>query len=336
MATITEEMLEGLLVTVVIAVFLYGVATAQVYFYWLNFANDSLWIRSTVLLVWGLETIHTGMCVKMITEYTIVDFGDLPAVAHIIWSAGVTVMLSVLIAAVVQTFFIRRIWILSRRFKLVTVVPGVLLFIRVAFGLATASLSYLLPAWIEFRASIGPLFTVTCGLSLSALVDLIVATVSIYYLWHSRTGFERTDHIIRSLITYVVNTGALTMVVSVSTLLTFVLLSDNLIFVGLAAVQSKLYANSFMATLNARKLRICGEASVQAYNSNSIELGPTRGEGAQTDHKTRKPIEIFQHTTNISDAIGGSVIETNSVAQLKVVRSSSELGETYQKPPSLV
>ncbi|GBE84590.1 hypothetical protein SCP_0605690 [Sparassis crispa] len=336
MATIIEELLEGLLVEVFVAIFLYGIATAQVYFYWMNFANDSVWIRSTVLLVWVLETVHTCMCVKMITQYTIVDFGDVPAVAHIIWSAGVTVMLAVLIAAMVQTFFIHRIWILSRRSKLITAIPAVLLFVRVAFGLATASLLYRLPTWSEFRSNVGPLFTLTCGISLAAFVDLIIAVGSIYYLWHSRTGFERTDHIIRSLITYLVSTGALTVAVSFSIVLTFVFLKNSLLFAGLVEVQSKLYANSFMATLNARKLRSRGEHSAQEYNSNSIELGPSRRQGTQTDHKTMKPIEIFQHTTNISDNTGGVVDERNSVAQLKVVRSSIELGETYQKPQSLV
>ncbi|KAL6302052.1 hypothetical protein BKA93DRAFT_827705 [Sparassis latifolia] len=248
MATIIEELLEGLLVEVFVAIFLYGIATAQVYFYWMNFANDSVWIRSTVLLVWVLETVHTCMCVKMITQYTIVDFGDVPAVAHIIWSAGVTVMLAVLIAAMVQTFFIHRIWILSRRSKLITAIPAVLLFVRV----------------VRLSQEQSPI------------------------RW-SGGGPEQ-------------------------------------------AVCQFLHGN----VLNARKLRSRGEHSAQEYNSNSIELGPSRRQGTQTDHKTMKPIEIFQHTTNISDNTGGVVDETNSVAQLKVVRSSIELGETYQKPQSLV
>ncbi|KAH9946534.1 hypothetical protein B0H21DRAFT_859127 [Amylocystis lapponica] len=298
MTTPVEDLAGALLIEIFIAVLLYGITTTQVYVYWFSYPDDIKAIRRTVVVVWLLETLHTAFCLHMIYEYMIVDFGHLLGIVNIIWSAGATVIIAVSIQAIVQVFFIRRIWIMSERSFVITAIPAVLLFVRVAFGFATASLTWTIPTWIMFRAETGPFATLITGLTLAALVDLIIALLLIYYLQRSRTGFKVTDHLIKSLMAYVINTGALTMVVSISIVLTFTLIKGSLLFAGLVEIQSKLYANSFLATLNARHHLSGSSRDTGIHTSSNMELS-NRRPGLQNDPK--RTIEIYQQTSKVND-----------------------------------
>ncbi|GBE86423.1 hypothetical protein BKA93DRAFT_549242 [Sparassis latifolia] len=303
-ASVAQTLLGGMFIEISLAAMLYGITTAQAYLYWWNFPNDVKIIRRTVLLIWLLETLHTAFCLHMMYHYVITGFGNLVTASLIIWSAGATVFTEVTIAAFAQGFFIRRIWILSHKSIIVTAIPSVLLFIRVCMSYATGVLTWTTATWKEFDQNKGSFFTVTCGLSFAAATDLAVAVILIYYLQSSRTGFQGTDHLIRSMQSYVVNSGALTMVVSISIVLTFIFVKNSLVFAGLVQVQGKLYANSFLATLNARTLRQGGGKSTsQDPNANSVELTSRRQ--IQTEPKVPRPIEIFQHvTSDVNDGKG--------------------------------
>ncbi|OBZ69443.1 hypothetical protein A0H81_10661 [Grifola frondosa] len=109
---------------------------------------------------------------------------------------------------------------------------------------------YLLPEWAVFRFKIGPLVTLSCGMGSSACIDVIVASVMIYYLKRGRSALTRSDNMLVWLSVYTVNTGALTSAISVLTIIMFAVQKESLVFLALGAVQSKLYANSFLGSLN--------------------------------------------------------------------------------------
>ncbi|KAL6299276.1 hypothetical protein BKA93DRAFT_610713 [Sparassis latifolia] len=295
-ASVAEDLFGGLFIAISLAAMLYGITTAQSYLYWWNFPNDVRIIRWTVLFVWILETLHTAFCLHMIYHYVITGFGNVAEASLIIWSTGASVFSEVIVAAFVQGFFIRRIWILSHKSIIVTTIPSVLLVARVGLSWGSGVLTLTTSTWAEFDKRKGSFFTVTCGLSFAAATDLAIAVILIYYLRRSRTGFQGTDQLIRSMQSYVINSGALTMFVSISIVLTFVFVKNSLVFVGLVHVQGKLYANSFLATLNARTLRQGGGKSTsQDPHSNSVELNSRRQN--QTEPQIPRPIEIFQHVT---------------------------------------
>ena len=56
-----------------------------------------------------------------------------------------------------------------------------------------------------------PQVAVCVGLSLSAAVDVTIASMLIFFLWKARTGFKSTDRLIHTLMAYTVNSGAITM-----------------------------------------------------------------------------------------------------------------------------
>ncbi|KAI0079347.1 hypothetical protein K474DRAFT_645046 [Panus rudis PR-1116 ss-1] len=249
------SLLGSFVVTICISFMLYGMVVAQSYFYMLNSAKRDTWrLKGVVLAVWLLEVLHTALIIHMVYVYLVEDFTDLAGVGVIIWSVGLFVMVEMVIVGFVQGFYLRRIFFLSGRSYLITGIMGFLLFIRIALGLATAALTYPLGQWAQFRQSTGPLVTLTMSLGLAALVDVLIAGILIFQLHRSKTGFRDTDSVIRSLMTYTVHTGAITGVVSLAIVISFVCLEDNLLFAGLATITTKLYSNSFLGTLNTREL----------------------------------------------------------------------------------
>jgi len=280
-----------------VALGLYGIFVAQTYVYAMNCSNDAFYLKFCVTCIAVLETLHSIFVVHMAYGYAIDNFGDIAGIAgHIIWSGGASVASEMIIVAFTQSLYIRRVFILSGGNVALTLLTSVLLFMRVAFGLATAALTYSLNSWGDFRASKGPFFTVIMGLALSSLVDLLIALILMYYLWRNKTGFGKTDNILHALMAYCVNTGLLTMVCSTVTILTFAFMKSSLMFAGFVQISSKLYANSLMGTLNARgMLRHMSTRSRSRFTDGS-ELGVR----FQSQHTTTpRHIEIFQETSKV-------------------------------------
>ncbi|CAL1703599.1 unnamed protein product [Somion occarium] len=295
--------LGSFVIEVTFAVLLYGTALAQSYVYMLNSDGDPLLLKAWVFVVWFLETAHTGMTIHMLYLYTVVGYGNLASATVIVLSVGISIVTEMIIVALVQGFYIRRIWILSRGSIALTAVTSILLLCRIAFGLATASLTYSLGEWSTFREKTGPLFTISAGLGLSAVVDALIAIILIYCLRKGRSGFAATDNIIRTIITYVVNTGAVNMIVSVVTIFTFAFLRQSLAFGGFVLIASKLYANSFLGTLNSRSmLRNKGSSVAVGYSAAELSTFRATQNATQThDVVPQAHIQIYRETQKVSD-----------------------------------
>ncbi|CAL1704019.1 unnamed protein product [Somion occarium] len=315
-----EELMSGFLIEICISLILYGITISQVYTYFLNYGQeDSSLLKGGVASVLALETIHTIFTIHMLYVYLITDFGQVAAIGTIVWSAGACVTTGMVIVAIAQGFYIRRIYVLSKQNIALTAITGFLLLLRVSFGLATSALTYKLGTWGVFRAKVGPLFTLSTGLALSAAVDLLIASILMYYLHKSRTGFKETDHMIHSLMGYAVNTGAITMLVSIAIVLTFVFLKESLLFAGLVQMSSKLYANSFLGTLNARQIL---RRKINTHKSSELS-DRVRSNNAPTP---MRHIEIYQETSKVIDH--DHIISTRSYqGELRV--EEHELTDTH-------
>ncbi|RPD54052.1 hypothetical protein L227DRAFT_512303 [Lentinus tigrinus ALCF2SS1-6] len=94
----------------------------------------------------------------------------------------------------------------------------------------------------------------TLGLVLSCVVDFLITSGLCFYLRRSRTGTGRFDHILDSVTLYTVENGLLTSVTTVVSLIFWLAKPHVLVYLGLHFAISKLYANSFLASMNARKI----------------------------------------------------------------------------------
>ncbi|KIK65634.1 hypothetical protein GYMLUDRAFT_39128 [Collybiopsis luxurians FD-317 M1] len=88
---------------------------------------------------------------------------------------------------------------------------------------------------------------------LGAVSDVAIAAGLFYFLHRSRTGFKKSDTMISKLIMFSVSTGLLTSVCAVASLLSILIWGRTLIYVAFYFSLGRLYSNSLLATLNARR-----------------------------------------------------------------------------------
>ncbi|GJE95526.1 hypothetical protein PsYK624_117110 [Phanerochaete sordida] len=273
-----KTLLSPLLILVCVALIFFGIFTAQVYAYWFTYQNDATSLRIFVLVLWLFELLHTVFCMHMLYTYFIEDIGAPLNATIIVWSAAASIYAEVTIAGASQGYFIYRLWALSGKNWIVAGVPSILLLARVAIGFATAVFLKKYDTWVEFHAQQSSRTTTDSGLVLSAMVDILVTLLLTYYLHKQKTSFRRTQHIMQRMMFYSINTGAITMCCSITALFMFNFLNGSLAFGGMVEILSKLYANSVLAMLNARK-HLKGKFN---DNTNSIPLNFTSQESRGT------------------------------------------------------
>jgi hypothetical protein len=89
--------------------------------------------------------------------------------------------------------------------------------------------------------------------ALAAAGDVLIAVFLCTLLQQSRTGFRRSDTMINKLILFSINTGLLTSICAVMSLISISVWPNTFIYIAFYFCLGRLYCNSLLATLNARK-----------------------------------------------------------------------------------
>ncbi|RPD54308.1 hypothetical protein L226DRAFT_280860 [Lentinus tigrinus ALCF2SS1-7] len=273
----------GLLIEVFVACILYGITTLQTFIYYQKYPKDRMFLKLLVGTVWLLETTHTAFCMQFIYDYVILGFNNYLVFLDINWGVGITVICSASIALCVQGYYTWRVWIVSENSVIWTATIGTFALARVGFGVASCALCYIYPSWPVLREKRSALVTVSGGLGSAALVDILVAVTLTVCLKRRRfTGSWNKDSnsMINRILLYAVNTGAITCTASLLCVILFAVQKNSLTFLGLVEIQAKLYANSFLGSLNARS-HMRNSKSVHTFSSSA----------------PRMPVlEVYQHT----------------------------------------
>ncbi|KAJ3746178.1 hypothetical protein DFH05DRAFT_1484028 [Lentinula detonsa] len=177
-------------------------------------------------------------------------------------------------AVFVQSFLAHRVWQLSNGNMWISI-PALLLvaaeFVSV-FVFAVIGLTRV-HTFVELAEILKGL-SITVNV-LAAVGDTYIAGLLTLLLHTSRTGFRRSDSIINKLIIFSINTGALTSLCAIASMLSILLAPETFIYISFFFCMGRLYANSLLATLNVRSLiRKEGSSNVQASgDTGSIPLG---------------------------------------------------------------
>ncbi|KAH9855830.1 hypothetical protein C2E23DRAFT_552397 [Lenzites betulinus] len=241
----------AVLVGGLVALFLSGAVLLQVVLYCQMYPLDSRKVKCMVALIWILDCIHSVMVGIANWQNLVANFGKFDGLDGITWSVAVTVALTATTTFLVHCFFSYRIHTLSRSNWWITAPLFSLATIRlVAAGVSTSEMLRL-KSFSQFVDRYSYVFTL--GLSTSTLLDILITGTLCYYLRQRRSGLERMDHVIGMLTLYTVENGMLTCITTAISLVCWLAMPHNLIFLGLHLAISKMYANSFLASLNARR-----------------------------------------------------------------------------------
>ncbi|KAI1786823.1 hypothetical protein LXA43DRAFT_752308 [Ganoderma leucocontextum] len=248
-----ENTIGAILVGALVSALLSGTVTTQAFLYLRIYGGDD-YKRNTVIActLWMLDCLHFSMAFASCWIYLIRHYGDSEIYDYIPWTIALTVAITAIVTLISHCFFAHRIYMLSGCSWLLTAPIVFLAFGRLTAALVSTSEMLSLRSYSAFVDRVGWVFTT--GLSLSTGVDVLITITLIVLLQRSRTGFSTvTDKLIDVVTLYTIETGLLTSITTAVSLICWLTMPRNLVFLALHFSISKLYATSTLATLNARK-----------------------------------------------------------------------------------
>ncbi|KAA1469756.1 hypothetical protein DENSPDRAFT_928362 [Dentipellis sp. KUC8613] len=245
---VIDDTFGSALIGLLLGAVLYGVTLLQTWLYFRHYEKDSRILKSVVLLLWFLDTLHLALCARTIYWYLITNYNNPSALADDMWAMSLQTDCNGVIGLIVEVFFARRVYMMSRNW-LITGLIVVLACIHFGLGVVFTVESFILVQFSRFPE----LTWITCtGLGCAAAADLLIAFTMCWYLFRSRTGFERTDSMITTLMIYSINTGLVTSIVATGAVIAFAVMPLNFVWLAFFWVLGKCYVNSLLAILNSR------------------------------------------------------------------------------------
>lgn len=244
-----DETLGAAYNAVVVASILLGVAFFQAWYY---FSHQSDPWPTTLLVSAAItfDTIHQALITHAVYSYTVSNWGNTHFLDHLVRTLLVEVIFSGLTALLVQSFLTARVWRLSDRNIWLTSIIGLLVVGEFGSILAYTILALQLETFTELARLKTLSITVN---ALAAAGDILIAVTLCTLLHLSRTGLHRSDTIYTKLIVFSLNTGLLTSLCAVASLVSIIVAGTTFIYIAFFFCMGRLYTNSLLATLNARK-----------------------------------------------------------------------------------
>ncbi|KAJ7282029.1 hypothetical protein C8J57DRAFT_1500685 [Mycena rebaudengoi] len=202
------------LIGVIVAAELHGVACVQAWYYYTH-QNDEWPLKLFVAAVMCFDTIHQALITHSGYTYLVTNFNNPPALGTIVWSLVVEVLFSGLTALLVQSFLTVRVWRLSKRNIWLTGTAALL--VLAEFGCVVAYVILAMPL-NSFADLMRLKILSTVVNAFAAASDLLIAGILCILLLYSRTGFSKTDNVIKKLVLFFVNTGLITSLFAVASL----------------------------------------------------------------------------------------------------------------------
>ncbi|TFK72906.1 hypothetical protein BDN72DRAFT_835514 [Pluteus cervinus] len=314
----------AMLVGAFISMAVYGITTLQTYFYFLYYPMDRIGTKSLVAAVWILDTFHVAFMCHAVYFYLVTAFNHREWLASGTWSLFASIGMNVLIGFVVQCFFTYHIYQLcSQKQKLRPWVTGIISFVVVAhfvLGMETVSFFFIKKDFARLPEVewIGAMpFALTAILS-----DVLIAAVLCWLVGLNRSDFSDTNNLINKLTILAINRCLLTSAVAMIELIVFIALPKTFYLWGIDFIIGKLWANSFLATLNSRKaLQIHLDTSTDtsiSFNLHSLTSGDNR------------PTSVFQvPSRDISRRVRPSELDSKETASHSTLNQDGQLIKEY-------
>ncbi|RPD54049.1 hypothetical protein L227DRAFT_657835 [Lentinus tigrinus ALCF2SS1-6] len=226
---------------------LYGMLLYQVHDYYRLYPKDRMVLKVLVAAILLLETVFSILNIHTCYHYLVTNYFAPLRLLVTTWSINLTPLASALTIGVAQSFFARRVFLVGRRYRPVASVAGLLFVAAIAIDAVATARAFILKEFTKAEE-----WLAAAGSIVSTVADLLLTSVLIYALRRRRTGFRHTDSLISVVTMYTINTGLLTGVFHVVLWILAIKYPLNLIYAMVAIVNTRLYGNAVLATMNAR------------------------------------------------------------------------------------
>ncbi|KAK1215134.1 hypothetical protein PQX77_022270 [Marasmius sp. AFHP31] len=230
-----HDTLGAALIGFVVSAFVFGVFCSSTLTYFKRFYRDGWEYKALVSGVWILELLHQICVGHFVYTYAITYYGN-PLII-LTGDVAKSLIYQVLLTATLGGVYAAECFRLKK-----------LLYLSNVKLIATLSLAS------------------------GAVADLVTALTLCYYLQKFRTGFRQTDTVINTLMMYTINTGGLTSIMSILTVVLYNIAPLSFQFMGVYFVLSKLYAVSLLCSLNMRTV-VSGHGTEEEDSTNPTSGG---------------------------------------------------------------
>ncbi|PIL24792.1 hypothetical protein GSI_12678 [Ganoderma sinense ZZ0214-1] len=260
---------------------LFGMLCGQIGWYLTHYyRRDRKHLKFLVLLVLFLSICHFGLYVLTIFRVFVTMHSVVIPSQDVPWSASAQVLINACGVLAVHIFYLIRIWSFSKK-VVVTVILSVLVFSTYGLGIFMYVEKYVNAYFVFYLYEPPPLsettFTteildriVTDQVALCAvlaLTDICLTTTFVVLLIRAQKGgAQRSQRLVKKLVSYSVTSGALTCLCAIVALITILALPKLTVSIFLSYTAANLYASAFVANLNARDSMRARWAEVSSIN----------------------------------------------------------------------
>ncbi|KAJ7453161.1 hypothetical protein FB451DRAFT_672514 [Mycena latifolia] len=229
---------------------IFGITCLQMYLYFTKFSTkDPVFLKAFVGVLLAIETLHMVLLGMSYYAASITNFGNYIEIFLGPWSLRAQIVVGVFLGNLVQMFYAYRIYVLSHKSPFVSIA-----IILTSLGSLACTIVYTYKATVikafDNNATVIPWST--SALSLEVTCDVLITIGMVLNLLKGRTEFSKTNRALHILISYTINSGALTMVFAALTLIFWLASKLTLIYAFFFFILVRLYACSFMSILNSR------------------------------------------------------------------------------------
>ncbi|KAN0129135.1 hypothetical protein V8E53_013006, partial [Lactarius tabidus] len=296
---------------------LLGVTIAQTWVYFWNYRKDSIALKFFVAFVTAMDTVQTILSSYAVYWYLILNYGNVQILNTSMWALNIQLIFIVIVGTAVQSYYTKQVYTLSK-----SIVLSVLIAVSIVIGFSFGLFYSIKQIVTDEYSSLVSLTWYSCvGLTADAVADLLIAGSMCWSLYRKKIGFARCDSKITTFMVYSVNSGLLTSILGVATIISFAA-SKSLIWLAIFWVMSKCYVNSLLAMLNSRdyirsrdqstggdsnttdnsfklsSIRIEPGAAVTVHRPNTSEFGRSKSDHDH-DHDEKPTFEIPKPDANI-------------------------------------
>ncbi|EIN08235.1 hypothetical protein PUNSTDRAFT_143881 [Punctularia strigosozonata HHB-11173 SS5] len=246
---VLDNTLGAMFIGVLLSAILYGISCLQMWHYMDTFRKDPWYLKMLVSGVFFCDTVHQALISHTVYYYLISNFDNPIALNSIVWSLVTEVLFTGFTALMVQGFFTYRIWRLSHKNIYLTVFVS-----AVVLGNFVVLLAYTIRAFqLPLLSQLPKIKPLSEAINImGAITDVLIAAAMCLLLHNARSGFKRSDSTINRLMIFVFNTGLLTSVCAMASLISILAWPNAYIYITFFFMIGRLYNNSILAALNSR------------------------------------------------------------------------------------
>ncbi|KIY67970.1 hypothetical protein CYLTODRAFT_454018 [Cylindrobasidium torrendii FP15055 ss-10] len=265
-----------LYIAVVVGSALYGVGCLQAWLYFRKFSKrDNWWIKGCVIFVTVCDTVQMALISAAVYIYLVTNNGQPEHLKVLEPTLLVELLFSAGISVAVQMFYAYRIYILSNKKWYLAALVVFLAWASIIAGLVFLS------KVLQYRYVNDLLLQTTLSMTssgLSALCDIVITILLVFYLERSKTGLRKSTDMINRLILFAFSTG---MPTTACATLSFSLMKgepNSYMYILFYLIMGRFFTNSLLINLNGRAY-IAGDSMGLGrtdLESNGISLNTVR------------------------------------------------------------